>query len=400
MQTNKLNDRKLDTCVAPAPRALFHLPSSILHPQPSDVWAHRRGPILFESVPALRSPRAGFTMMELLTVVTIIAILMTLLIQVVGAFITQARDSATKATVEKNQGLINSRAQAFNRLIMRKGYVSGSVEYQWVKANYSNNPTSWNTLATKLLEEKFFPQNIQDLTNPVFLNQSTGPFQTLYAAYLAVFNGPNPPGQNLQNNLGNYSPALDQNHTLRSSEILYQFLTQSNVLGNAAIGPDAFTGAEVTDTPEIVDPATGKLVGNGLPELVDAWGNPLRFYRWPTRFFRSGGTGSAISAADVLNAKMLFSSLPVFSGNLINDLAHDPDDPLQNCVGITGFEQTFHTPATYHVHLIVSPGPDGQLGIYEPDDFTNYGYLAAPIPGQQDYLTDNIMYLNVRAGGK
>ncbi len=50
--------------------------------------------------------------------------------------------------------------------------------------------------------------------------------------------------------------------------------------------------------------------------------------------------------------------------------------------------------------LIVSAGPDGLLGLYEPDDYKNYGYLAQPIPGQEDALTDNIMYLNVRAGGK
>ena len=98
--------------------------------------------------------------------------------------------------------------------------------------------------------------------------------------------------------------------------------------------------------------------------------------------------------------KTLFASLPVFSGNLANDLNRDPDDPLRSCIGISNFEQNFHTPATYHVLLIVSAGPDGQLGIYEPDDVPNFGYLAQPIPNQQDSLTDNIVYLNVRAGGK
>ena len=113
-----------------------------------------------------------------------------------------------------------------------------------------------------------------------------------------------------------------------------------------------------------------------------------------------------MSTADISNAKVLFSTLPVFSGNLANDLARDPDDPLQNCASITGFEglfeQTFHTPTTYHVLMVVSAGPDGQLGLYEPeyDNSSTCGYLAAPIPGQQDALTDNIVYLNVRAGGK
>jgi hypothetical protein len=335
-------------------------------------------------------------------VVTIIAVLMTLVIRVVGAFITQSRDAATKATISKNQGLINSRAQAFNRLVMRKGFLPGSVEMQYVTQYYSGaSASTQNALATKLLELKYFPQRVQELGNSVSATQQTQVHQlyaNLITKYLAVFSLPQPPGQNIAS-LDKYNPALDANHTLRSSEILYDFLTQSNVLGNPPIGADAFTDAEVKDTD-----------GNGLPELIDAWGNPLRFYRWPTRFFRSGGVTSSpgtvpatlatISPPDVANAKTLFASLPVFSGNLANDLNRDPDDPLRSCIGISNFEQNFHTPATYHVLLIVSAGPDGQLGIYEPDDVPNFGYLAQPIPNQQDSLTDNIVYLNVRAGGK
>ena len=60
--------------------------------------------------------RSAFTLIELLVAVSIIAILMTLVIGVVGGFLTQARDAATKTTLNKIQGLLNSRAQAFDRL--------------------------------------------------------------------------------------------------------------------------------------------------------------------------------------------------------------------------------------------------------------------------------------------
>ena len=55
-----------------------------------------------------------------------------------------------------------------------------------------------------------------------------------------------------------------------------------------------------------------------------------------------------------------------------------------------------------------SAGPDGKLGLCEPDstddsippNLVPFGNLALPLAGKQDDLTDNIMYLNVRAGGK
>jgi len=402
MQINPSTHRKPSPCLSQGwrnssaqrrrfdpPSSIFHPPSSILHPLSSIVTGrqtHRRGPILFESVPALRSPktapRGAFTLIELLVVVTIIAILMSFLISIVGAFLTQARDAATKSTLNKIQGLTNSRAQAMQRLTMRKGFVTTTDPLQKV-------------VGMKVVEARYFPQRVVEI--------SATDQPALWTAYNNQFS--------LGGNLASYLPANDPKHILRSSEILYNFLTQSNVLGDTPITTDAFSDAEVKDTD-----------GNGLPEFVDAWGNPLRFYRWPTRFFRSGGvTGPApgtlqgITPVDVSNAKLLFTSLPVFSGNLASDLNRDPDDPLRVCVGNANFnalqfEAAFHTPATYHVLLIVSAGPDGQLGIYEPDfiDVTNniYGNLAQPIPDlpnqniNADQRVDNITYLNVRAGGK
>jgi prepilin-type N-terminal cleavage/methylation domain-containing protein len=372
------------------------------------------------------NPKSGFTIIELLVVITIIAILMTLVVSVMGAFISQARDAATKSTLNKVQGLANQRAQALNRLTLRKGYVTTTDPLQ-------------KAIGAKLAERRYFPQRVIELN----LADQTD----LYGKYVAQFSQPPPLGQSLPNpnglvpgDLSQYDWTKDSNHTLRSSEILYNFLTQANVIGDAPLSTDAFGTSEVVDTPEILDPVTKQLVGNGLPEFVDAWGQPLRFYRWPTRFFRSNGViastnpnqlahittpnappglpgpyQNAGGTYDTNNAKLLFASLPVFSGNLASDLNRDPDDPLRVCASnvvlpsgqsfMQAFEQNFHTPATYHTLLIVSAGPDGQMGLFEPDDTNNFGNLAAPIPNtptinHQDELADNIMYLNVRAGGK
>src|SRR5262249_4566298 len=148
------------------------------------------------------------------------------------------------------------------------------------------------------------------------------------------------------------------------------------------------------------------------------------------RLFRSGGQTlpsgagavAAITQTDTNNVKTLFSTLPVFTGNLGPDpnltlypratgplynthLHRDPDDPLRECeYNSTNFESSYHTPATFHVFLIVSAGPDGILGLYEPDfvDGTStppiYGNLAQV--KDSNALLDDIISLNIRAGGK
>ena len=85
------------------------------------------------------------------------------------------------------------------------------------------------------------------------------------------------------------------------------------------------------------------------------------------------------------------------NGNLDRaTLARDPDDPtaliyrfIQNQQNartlMLGVESntsdfcTFHTPETYTAMMVVSAGPDMELGLYAPTDVTNFGHLAQPI---------------------
>ena len=71
-----------------------------------------------------------------MVVITIIAILATITLGVVGGLLSQAKEAATKSTILKIQGLLNSRAQAFDRLIKRKGYMAGCLEFQQAKQNF------------------------------------------------------------------------------------------------------------------------------------------------------------------------------------------------------------------------------------------------------------------------
>ncbi len=62
------------------------------------------------------------------------------------------------------------------------------------------------------------------------------------------------------------------NHTHKTarSEMLYALLVEGQGPLGSAFNRDDFSDREVQDTD-----------GDGLPEFVDAWGQPLQFYRWP-----------------------------------------------------------------------------------------------------------------------
>ncbi|MSR58940.1 MAG: prepilin-type N-terminal cleavage/methylation domain-containing protein [Planctomycetaceae bacterium] len=347
--------------------------------------------------------RGGFTLVELLIVITIISVLLLLTVQVVGTALTYSREAATQATIRKIQGMLSSRAEALHRLIQRPNFVESTPEYQ-IAGLFLGLPANLNLqkiLAIKLLERKYFPQRQQEVLDTVTMG-------TYFGA-------------------GSPQPKISNAPfgTVSSSEILYDFLTQLNVLGDQALGADAFSPSEVRD-----------LDLDGLPEFVDAWGQPLRFYRWPTRLFRSSPPVSwvgvtdaktGILSSDVANARSLISGLIPVPSTSINDpdnqpddpirrgLARDPVDPLRRCAAIPNFESTtifanppmlpadvgpyvFHTPITYHLLTVISAGQDGDLGLYEPDDTANFGHLAAV--RDPNAMTDNITYLNVRAGGK
>lgn len=295
-----------------------------------------------------RTPHAttarGFTMIELLVVITIIAVLATIAIRVVGGFITAGKEAQTKATIKKIHGLLDDRLQAYNRLNQRGK------------------------------ETPYLPQAGNDLERAKIIMRKS----ILRDAF----------AQNWAE--AKVSGKSDQNNGADSAEVLYLMLTSGAVFGVPPVGSDGFSTSEVQDTD-----------GDGNLEFVDGWGKPLRFYRWPTRLIRPGGTGSTITKAQYDTAKMLIGGLT----SSIDDLKLDPEDPLSRTTsstwtGASTFETDFHTPSTYHTFLIVSVGADETLGLYEPTDTAKLGNLAAYDSTNFDALTDNITNHNSKAGGQ
>jgi len=84
----------------------------------------------------------------------------------------------------------------------------------------------------------------------------------------------------------NYDGSVDEDSKTARSEMLYALLVEGSGPLGSSMSRDEFTDREVRDTDE-----------DGLPEFVDAWGEPLRFYRWPVYHDADGDTPGSLQKA-------------------------------------------------------------------------------------------------------
>ncbi|MDG2128233.1 MAG: type II secretion system protein [Fuerstiella sp.] len=435
--------------------------------------------------------RSGFTLIELLMVVTIIGVLATMTVVVMSGITVQAEEEATKTTVLKVTRLLEQRIEAFDRAFKgsrRDQYVKDTVgllkaidgRFDHYDTHPDEAPPAILLLARKAGFRFEFPQRVAELNigggaTPAAPGLSAAVTDSTYGLPFVLYRksaypiatqqlideGTATPTRTEVNTRvsANWdvhqahetaSHASDSVHATESSELLYFMLTQSGTFGSSPVDADQFTSSEVIDTDE-----------DGFPEFVDAWGHPLRFYRWPTRLFDPTAPNPFRPDFDVVDdntevdptpdnseagglreilvsereyAGLLVKGLPpspfAIGGSTQRDLMLvDPDDP----VGILytfiedpkykdmGIDLTqeyneakYHTPDTYHAPLIVSAGPDELLGLREPTETNQtagiFGNLAqyadttvtAPLPSNAvvDQLFDNITNRNRRAGGR
>jgi prepilin-type N-terminal cleavage/methylation domain-containing protein len=316
----------------------------------------------------------GFTLLEVLIVVSIVAVLAAFLTVAIGRSITQAKEAATRTTLLKLDGLLQQRLDAF-RVLM-------------------DTPQKQNELKSKITARR----TVLEQSAPAALQRVMNEKLVSLMVYKDYYRQGFP--QTLADNsfLGNSGQPFAGNaqNAAESSEMLHWLITQADTYGVPAVDDSEFTSSEVADTD-----------GDGRMEFVDAWGLPLRFYRWPTRLLRPAGPaipplplGTDITWLNIPPvgrnlAGILMKGLPA-AASLTGDadpLALDPDDRLGAVLAaltrntnistadvttiLSWYESNYHTPDTYHIPLIVSGGPDKTAGLNEPYNTANYGYLAA-----------------------
>ena len=332
--------------------------------------------------------RPGFTLIEMLIVIALIGFLATILIVALRGSITGAKAQATKATITKISGLMKQRTEAFNRVNFAEQFeldIDGQLQLAGQLIASSKSSYNARDLATiiakKYIYKLYFPQTWAEAS--ALITQ-------VNVAQM---------GSGTQ-----FTPPASPTPSCESAEVLYWLLTsdQARLFGYTPEGTDNFTGA------------TADTDGNGFLEIVDGWGHPIRWYRWPTRLLRPTGFGSG---PDLVTYKTQYPSL---SGTI--NLNQDPDDPLESTYAVVGaesnpgglspaptingttpiegFEQIFHTLGTYYAPMIISAGPDGDTGLFEPDDYVNFGYLCTADASRTKFLYDNITNLSIRSGGQ
>lgn len=371
-----------------------------------------------------RAARTGFTLVELLVVISIIAILAALTVRVAVGLVNEGREAGTKATISKIQRILDARLQAFQRkygnndattqVRLKRTPEWGLTSVLTIPDSNGNAvPLNENArlIATrKLLYVQHFPQVAWELN---------------YRQHPGMFREP-----------GNPSTAVQPNETtISNAEVLYDLIVNAAPLGDTPIGVDGFSANETAD-----------LDNDGRLEFVDAWGQPLRFYRWPVLLFRPDLPASAVltpynpasppPAPRATFAMNLLASYPPdgLNNNQSNQLIRDPQDPLglmtrvNNLVAGTelmtvltngnnwqgdrpfGFAG-FHYPQTFHTPMVVSAGADGDFGLQEPryggttspaldTSSTAFGFLGILSTPTGEGLYDNISSLRIRAGGR
>lgn len=393
--------------------------------------------------------RYGFTLIEILVVLAIIAFLASLLGVTISTFLTSAKEAQTSATLKKIDGLIIERQQSLTQYYDSRDFRRRvDVFHDDLKRNkrlYEVLREFSEVIGRKELLRESLPQRFAEMIDDrdslgVVTADSDNnddpdgdgiPDQIqLDDVYKTVQWGIDPSDSVLKpwvDTNGDATPdAGDRFHTpeTESSELLYLALTRFEQFGLPAVAADVFQSAEVADTD-----------GDGLPELVDGWGRPLRFYRWPTRLVKpfglfgidqgfgtagvdDNGDGTTDNVEEVgwpgsddtyipdevrRYASLYVAGLPrspILTGSpprpILGDydqLNEDGDDPFGVLldetkrlfsigINVAGqiHETNYHTFDTYHMPLVVSAGADGFLGLYEPfytEDLNGDGVLSA-----------------------
>ena len=117
-------------------------------------------------------------------------------------------------------------------------------------------------------------------------------------------------------------------HKTARAEVLYALLVEAQGPFGSIFNREDFTDQEVMDTD-----------GDGLPEFVDAWGEPLQFYRWPV-FYHSELQRGLRFVSDAAGNTTLAAPY----GGMIDQREQDPLDPGQHLMAPAWWSLNYSDP--------------------------------------------------------
>lgn len=333
--------------------------------------------------------RTGFSLIEILVVLMVLAILYALISGPMAAMLGIAKGASTQATIEQVGSVIQARYEA-----VMNADVSAEAKKLAV-LNSTLDEADAEYLIRMTLYRQALPQCPEDMSGMDLDGATSGD----NAPYAGLWNG----------------PSSSDNTAITASEVFMLALTKGSTVralpgGKSYPVPllelDNITQSHVVNLDNDLD-----TTGAQLSELVDEWGIPFRFYNFPTGLMTVSG-----SSFDISNAELLISGLPTnlsttgllskdpFDGSgthynhLRGEFTNNPTNmqyrtgggttttPVAIMSGAAGLDNYYHSGRTF-TPLLVSAGSDLLIGLNEPTA-GNSGRLCV-VTSSAD-LTDNL----------
>lgn len=301
--------------------------------------------------------RAGFTLVELLTVIAIIGMLGAISITTARAAIESAKDSQTRATIAKIDNVLTA---CYEKYQYRRVDLTGAIPTNAHDNLRVNNPAQRARLRLIILRDllrRDFPCTSAELYqlphyegSPILSANSASnvPFTpvqeaiqtTIGTGLLSSYDFPEEgyPDTIAGTDGGGYPHVAN-------AELLYLVLMNAD--------PEArtlFTEREIGD----VD-------GNGLNEFIDGWGRPICWMRWAPGLVSSDRQPLKSDMLGMLDSAP--PDVPDAAENQIDKIDRDPFDPLN--VGVIHEGQIER--GWFLVPYVYSAGSDGKYGLVMPN---------------------------------
>jgi prepilin-type N-terminal cleavage/methylation domain-containing protein len=347
---------------------------------------------------------AGFSLIELMVVLTIIGILMALASAAVFRVLESQKDANSQNTVAKTSDALQkhwtalitqARKENIPPAVIKPGGVAPQLGLAAMAQGDLSQPPAipprssaeldraqkrMRVLWINLRLQQEFPLTFSEATNPTPAGPQTLPLPIPVGTGGAPFLNPaNLLGTSLAPK-ASYIRAIaaaGPGHN-ETSAMLYMLLNQSR-------GGYTFKVDEALASTEI------KQYPDGVNEITDAWGSPVVFFRWPTAWPDLNILAPASPPAifprdyDSTDPEGLLGAAVTTPGGLVS---------WNNTVGGQAFQALCHAvpSGNYLTPVVMSYGRNGRPGVLWPN--------MAPDPADPGGSDDNIFSYRLRLGGR
>jgi prepilin-type N-terminal cleavage/methylation domain-containing protein len=200
--------------------------------------------------------RPGFTLVELLTVIAIIAVLVALVASAAFQVIGVQQQRTTEITIQKILGALEQQWDA----VIQQAKKEPLSSYPFLPGLAGQDQRRQRVILTKLMLKQNFPMTFSEANAPTPL--------TGLSPYVAALKGWTPPNPDPNNPVPNIAA--------ESGACLYMALKQNR----RGMNFDVDSALSSTELGTVTIVGSNKQSMN-FPTILDAWGHPLVFFRWP-----------------------------------------------------------------------------------------------------------------------